>query len=57
MNNEQFSQNQSSHYKKMLFNLSCFHSILIERKKFQNFGWNKIYDFNDFDFEVIYFNN
>ncbi|VVC43185.1 Dynein heavy chain, domain-2,Dynein heavy chain domain,Dynein heavy chain, domain-1,Dynein heavy chain, P- [Cinara cedri] len=52
INEEQFSQNQSSHYKKILFNLCCFHSILIERKKFQNLGWNKIYDFNDSDFKV-----
>lgn len=57
INEEQFSQHQSNHYKKILFNLCCFHSILIERKQFQNLGWNNLYDFSDTDFEVKYFNN
>ncbi|XP_034231069.1 dynein heavy chain 2, axonemal [Thrips palmi] len=39
-------------YKKLLFALCFFHSILIERKKFQQLGWNIIYSFNDSDFEV-----
>lgn len=39
-------------YKKLLFTLSFFHSILLERKKFLQLGWNIIYDFNDSDFEV-----
>jgi len=39
-------------YKKLIFSLCFFHSILIERKKFQNLGWNVIYSFNDSDFEV-----
>ncbi|XP_033219684.1 dynein heavy chain 2, axonemal [Belonocnema kinseyi] len=41
-----------SKYKKLLFTLVFFHSILIERKKFQQLGWNIVYSFNDSDFEV-----
>ncbi|XP_046821789.1 dynein axonemal heavy chain 2 [Vespa crabro] len=41
-----------SKYKKLLFVLVFFHSILLERKKFQQLGWNVIYSFNDSDFEV-----
>lgn len=43
---------QASKYKKLLFSLCFFHAILIERKKFQQLGWNIIYSFNDSDFEV-----
>lgn len=39
-------------YKKLLFSLCFFHSILIERRKFLMLGWNIPYDFNDSDFEV-----
>ncbi|XP_050498494.1 dynein axonemal heavy chain 2 [Diabrotica virgifera virgifera] len=39
-------------YKKLLFALCFFHSILLERKKFQQLGWNVIYSFNDSDFQV-----
>ncbi|XP_068615161.1 dynein axonemal heavy chain 2-like [Brachionichthys hirsutus] len=39
-------------YKKLLFSLSFFHSILLERKKFLQLGWNIVYGFNDSDFEV-----
>ncbi|XP_043277760.1 dynein axonemal heavy chain 2 [Venturia canescens] len=39
-------------YKKLFFSLVFFHSILLERKKFQQLGWNVIYSFNDSDFEV-----
>ncbi|XP_046433182.1 dynein axonemal heavy chain 2 [Neodiprion fabricii] len=39
-------------YKKLLFALVFFHSMLLERKKFQQLGWNVIYSFNDSDFEV-----
>lgn len=53
INEEKFSRVQSSNkYKRILFNLCFFHSILVERKKFQNLGWNTLYDFNDSDFEV-----
>ncbi|XP_051799543.1 dynein axonemal heavy chain 2 isoform X2 [Acanthochromis polyacanthus] len=39
-------------YKKLLFSLCFFHSVLLERKKFLQMGWNIVYDFNDSDFEV-----
>lgn len=41
-----------SKYKKLLFALCFFHSILLERKKFLQLGWNVVYGFNDSDFEV-----
>lgn len=44
--------NSKEKYKKLIFSLCFFHSILIERKKFQNLGWNVVYSFNDSDFEV-----
>ncbi|XP_048524356.1 dynein axonemal heavy chain 2 [Dendroctonus ponderosae] len=50
---EQFSACQHPEkYKKLLFGLCFFHSILLERKKFQQLGWNVVYSFNDSDFEV-----
>ena len=39
-------------YKKLVYALCWFHSILVDRRKFQNLGWNIPYDFNDSDFEV-----
>lgn len=42
-------------YKKLLFSLCFFHAVLLERKKFQQLGWNVIYSFNDSDFEVNQF--
>ncbi|XP_061138372.1 dynein axonemal heavy chain 2 [Syngnathus typhle] len=39
-------------YRKLLFSLCFFHSILLERKKFLQLGWNIIYGFNNSDFEV-----
>lgn len=39
-------------YKKLLFALCFFHTLLLERKKFLQLGWNVIYSFNDSDFEV-----
>ncbi|XP_078389870.1 dynein axonemal heavy chain 2 [Cetorhinus maximus] len=39
-------------YRKLLFAMCFFHSVLLERKKFQQLGWNIIYGFNDSDFEV-----
>ena len=39
-------------YKKLLFSLTWFHAILIERKRFKNLGWNVVYDFNDADWET-----
>ncbi|MEQ2200523.1 hypothetical protein XENOCAPTIV_030527, partial [Xenoophorus captivus] len=39
-------------YKKLLYSLCFFHSILLERKKFRQMGWNIVYSFSDSDFEV-----
>lgn len=39
-------------YKKLLFSLCFFHAVLLDRKKFQQLGWNVVYSFNDSDFEV-----
>nr|VZI11206.1 unnamed protein product [Spirometra erinaceieuropaei] len=39
-------------YKKLLFCICFFHSVLIERRKFGMLGWNVRYEFNDADFEV-----
>ncbi|XP_030635110.1 dynein heavy chain 2, axonemal [Chanos chanos] len=39
-------------YRKLLFALCFFHSVLLERKKFLQLGWNIVYSFNDSDFEV-----
>ncbi|XP_017772772.1 PREDICTED: dynein heavy chain 2, axonemal [Nicrophorus vespilloides] len=50
---EQFNLCHSKEkYKKLLFSLCFFHSVLLERKKFQELGWNVVYSFNDSDFEV-----
>ncbi|KAJ8920059.1 hypothetical protein NQ315_011713 [Exocentrus adspersus] len=50
---EQFTTCQyPEKYKKLLFSLCFFHSILLERKKFQQLGWNVVYSFNDSDFLV-----
>jgi dynein heavy chain len=39
-------------YKPLLFSLSFFHSVLLERKKFLTLGWNVVCDFNDSDFDI-----
>ncbi|XP_074081622.1 dynein axonemal heavy chain 2 isoform X3 [Macrotis lagotis] len=53
MTETQFARcNKPSKYKKLLFALCFFHSVLLERKKFLQLGWNIIYGFNDSDFEV-----
>jgi len=42
----------SSKYKKLVQSLAFFHSVLIERRKFQMLGWNTVYPFNDSDFII-----
>lgn len=50
---QQFTRRQKQDkYKKLLFSLCFFHSVLLERKKFLMLGWNIMYGFNDSDFEV-----
>lgn len=41
-----------ANFKKLVFSLAWFHSIIIERRKFKTLGWNVIYDFNDNDLET-----
>ncbi|XP_053319883.1 dynein axonemal heavy chain 2 [Spea bombifrons] len=43
---------KTSAYRRLLFSLCFFHSVLIERRKFLQLGWNIVYGFNDSDFEV-----
>ena len=53
INEAQFPRCQAElKYKKLLFSLCFFHSLLIERRKFLTLGWNIVYGFNDSDFEV-----
>eukprot|EP00924_Labyrinthula_sp_SR-Ha-C_P016869 maker-scaffold_6-snap-gene-17.26-mRNA-1 protein AED:0.02 eAED:0.02 QI:0/0/0/1/0.75/0.6/5/0/4681 len=39
-------------YKKLVFCLAWFHSLLLERRKFLTLGWNIPYGFNDADFLI-----
>ncbi|XP_069805044.1 dynein axonemal heavy chain 2 isoform X1 [Dendropsophus ebraccatus] len=49
----QFSRcSKTSSYRRLLFSLCFFHSVLLERRKFLQLGWNIVYGFNDSDFEV-----
>jgi dynein heavy chain len=52
---EQFNRcQQVSTYKKLLFALVWFHSILLERRKFKSLGFNLPYDFNESDFAICH---
>jgi len=37
-------------FRKSIFGLCWFHTLLLERKKFKSLGWNNAYPFNDSDF-------
>ena len=39
-------------FRKAIFGLCWFHTLLIERKKFKSLGWNSNYPFNDSDWQV-----
>ncbi|ORZ33974.1 dynein heavy chain and region D6 of dynein motor-domain-containing protein [Catenaria anguillulae PL171] len=43
---------KTNDYKRLLFGLSFFHSVVLERKKFLTLGWNNPVDFNDSDYEI-----
>lgn len=43
---------QDRNFRKAVFGLCWFHTILIERKKFKSLGWNVNYSFNDSDYTV-----
>lgn len=52
---EQFNRcGQQATYKKLLFSLVWFHSILLERRKFRSLGFNIPYDFNESDFAICH---
>eukprot|EP01017_Pseudomicrothorax_dubius_P013221 TRINITY_DN1573_c0_g1_i8.p1 TRINITY_DN1573_c0_g1~~TRINITY_DN1573_c0_g1_i8.p1 ORF type:complete len:621 (+),score=147.25 TRINITY_DN1573_c0_g1_i8:113-1975(+) len=54
MKEKQFvkEKNELNKYKKLLYSLCWFHSVIIERKRFKSLGWNILYDFNDSDFST-----
>jgi len=39
-------------FRKAVYGLCWFHTVLIERKKFKTLGWNISYAFNDSDYQV-----
>jgi hypothetical protein len=41
-------------YKKLLYALTWFHSILLERRKFKSLGFAVPYEFNDSDYEICH---
>lgn len=41
---------KSKEFRKAIFGLSFFHSVLIERQKFRGFGWMSNYEFDETDF-------
>jgi len=43
---------QDQKFRKAVYGLCWFHTILIERKKFKTLGWNNEYAFNDSDYKV-----
>jgi len=52
---DQFSKCGQQHkYKKLLFSLTWFHAILLERRKFKALGFNIPYDFNESDFSICH---
>jgi len=43
---------QEQKFRKSIYGLCWYHTILIERKKFKMLGWCSMYSFNDSDYKV-----
>lgn len=39
-------------YKTLVYVVSFFHSIILDRRKYGKIGWNVSYDFNESDFNI-----
>jgi len=48
------SDQKNSILAKMIYSLTIFHSVLIERKKFKSYGWTTSYEFNNSDFKICF---
>lgn len=66
MSEEELAEKSKAHpviYSNLLFALSFFHGVLLERRKFGTLGYNVVYDFTYSDYEVseniidLYVNN
>ena len=45
-------KDEMAQFKKLVWCLTWFHTLIIERKKFLSLGWDIPYDFNDSDFNI-----